>query len=127
MHGDYTRFTFNRDKKYTRVQKQQGRVDLDSDWNEYVQMVEDLRESLAINTIGCCGVPVPKSLSDWCDFDITVPSDVTWNGGFEIHLAGHHLRIMPGKIYVHGILCELNEEVRSSDDGSGTSVQAVQR
>ncbi len=34
MKGDFTRFTFNANKHYNRVLKQQGRVDLDADWNE---------------------------------------------------------------------------------------------
>ena len=36
MSGDYTRFTFDPLKRYSGVRMQQGRVQLDSDWNEEV-------------------------------------------------------------------------------------------
>ena len=34
MKGDFSRRTFNRRKHYNAVLKQQGRVDVDADWNE---------------------------------------------------------------------------------------------
>jgi hypothetical protein len=34
MKGDFSRIRYAPEKHYTRVLKQQGRVDLDSDWNE---------------------------------------------------------------------------------------------
>ena len=34
MKGDFTRNTFDPDKHFLRVLMQQGRVQLDSDWNE---------------------------------------------------------------------------------------------
>ena len=34
MRGDFTRDSFNPAKAYTRVLMQQGRVQLDADWNE---------------------------------------------------------------------------------------------
>lgn len=36
MKGDFTRRTFKKEKHYSGVLKQQGRVDLDEDWNESV-------------------------------------------------------------------------------------------
>ena len=39
MGGDYTRFTFDPKKHYAGVLKQQGRVDLDADWNELVEIM----------------------------------------------------------------------------------------
>ena len=38
MKGDFTRFTHDSTKHYTGVLKQQGRVDLDADWNEHVEI-----------------------------------------------------------------------------------------
>lgn len=61
MKGDYTRFTFDPKKHYTGVFKQQGRVDLDADWNEYVEMQEHLREIVNRDAIGLCGVPENES------------------------------------------------------------------
>ena len=50
MKGDFSRWTFNPDNHFTRVLMQQGRVQLDADWNEQVaillhtmrQMVSDM-------------------------------------------------------------------------------------
>src|ERR1700722_11798592 len=40
MAGDYTRWTFDPTKDYKSVFKQQGRVDLDADWNELVEITD---------------------------------------------------------------------------------------
>jgi hypothetical protein len=40
MGGDYTRWTFDPTKDYKGVLKQQGRVDLDADWNELVEIID---------------------------------------------------------------------------------------
>ena len=37
MKGDFSRFTYNPQNNYVSVLKQQGRVDLDSDWNEQAE------------------------------------------------------------------------------------------
>ncbi len=39
MSGDYTRFTFDPLKRYSGVLMQQGRVQLDSDWNEEIDIL----------------------------------------------------------------------------------------
>ncbi len=86
MKGDFTRFTHRPEKHYTRVLKQQGRVDLDADWNESVEIATHLERTEAIDVIGRCGVPIH-------------------GGGFEIDHAGAQLTISRGRIYVDGILC----------------------
>ena len=57
MRGDFTRLTFRRGKHYSDVLHQQGRVWLDSDWNEQVFDRLDLLEQETIDVIGGCGVP----------------------------------------------------------------------
>ncbi len=89
MKGDFTRFTHRPEKHYTRVLKQQGRVDLDADWNELVEVFTDLERTEAIDVIGRCGVPKT-------------------GGGFEVvpsEPGGTDLTISRGRIYVDGILC----------------------
>ena len=58
MKGDFTRFPFEAQKHFTRVLKQQGRVDLDADWNELVEILTHLDRTQAIDVIGRCGVPI---------------------------------------------------------------------
>ena len=94
MKGDFSKVTFNGEKHYRSVRLQQGRVQLDADWNEHVEIQEHLRQTEAIDVIGPAGVP--KS-----------------GGGFAITAQAladgltYALNIAPGRIYVDGILCEL--------------------
>ncbi len=88
MKGDFTRFTDDSRKQYTGVLKQQGRVDLDADWNEYVDIQKYLTATERKDVIGLCGVPLDSN-----GFKIQVTSD------------GGNLTISPGRIYVDGILC----------------------
>jgi hypothetical protein len=91
MKGDFTRFTFNPKKHYSSVLMQQGRVVLDADWNEQADILKHIRETEAVDVIGRCGAPL--------DF-----------GGFEVTPEGQGLKLSPGRIYVDGILCEIEEE-----------------
>ena len=45
MKGDFTRSTFDPTKGYSSVRQQQGRVQLDADWNEQVEIGDRLRET----------------------------------------------------------------------------------
>ncbi len=100
MKGDFTRFTHRPEKHYTRVLKQQGRVDLDADWNEWVEIVTHLERTEAIDVIGRCGAPIH-------------------GGGFEVEETadGSNLTISRGRIYVDGILCS-NEPAEPGEDAS---------
>lgn len=93
MKGDFTRFTYRPEKHYTRVLKQQGRVDLDADWNESVEIFTYLERTEAIDVIGRCGVPEHSD-------------------GFKVDRTddGSNLTISRGRIYVDGILCSNEAE-----------------
>src|SRR6266852_864884 len=92
MKGDFSRSTFDRRKHYVGVLHQQGRVWLDSDWNE------DVFERLAVlqtelcDVVGLSGVPSPGTA-----FQITPSTDPVNPDNF--HIAG-------GRCYVNGILCQ---------------------
>lgn len=107
MKGDFTRSTFQRQKHYTSVRMQQGRLQLDSDWNEQVDIQNYLRQSQVVDMVGsdsgapsvdpATGQPTRNS------FRVVVvalsnppkadePSD---------------LALIPGHFYASGVLCEL--------------------
>ena len=91
MKGDFTRDTFDLRKQFTRVLMQQGRVQLDADWNEQTSILLHYLQALASDIIGPHGGP-------------------TYNLGFGISVtnetaAGDFL-IGPGVYYVDGIRCE---------------------
>lgn len=88
--GDISRKTFDPKKHYSGVLQQQGRVQLDADWNEQLAIQQHRTETEAKDAIGLCGVPKK-------------------NGGFKVEKTpdGRDLAITPGRIYVDGLLCEL--------------------
>lgn len=105
MKGDFTRSTYDRRKRYSGVLKQQGRVDLDADWNELVAIRDALATTTRTDVIGPCGVPKV-------------------GGGFQIG-GGADLTISGGRIYVDGILCEIAESTYSTQPfGSGEALIA---
>ena len=88
MKGDFSRITFDPTKHYSRVLMQQGRVQLDADWNEQVAIILHRLETMAEDLIGPLGGG---------------PRD---KGGFEIESAGDDFKISKGRYYVGGMLCE---------------------
>jgi hypothetical protein len=97
MKGDFTRFTHAPAKRYTDVLKQQGRVDLDADWNEQSALRDRLARLATLDIIGPAGAPET-------------------GGGFAVGISadGQDLTLSPGRMYVDGILCELDEEATYS-------------
>jgi Family of unknown function (DUF6519) len=93
--GDFTRDTFSllNPRRYSRVFMQQGRVQLDADWNEQVSILLDYLRNLAGDLIGPYGGP-----KDNCGFEITVGDEKK------------DLKIGKGRYYVNGIFCENFEE-----------------
>jgi hypothetical protein len=55
MQGDFTRNTFDKNKHLLRVLMQQGRVQLDADWNEQVSIFWHYLQTLAEDLIGSHG------------------------------------------------------------------------
>jgi hypothetical protein len=90
--GDYTRFTHQPRKRYSGVLMQQGRVQLDADWNEGVESAARRWELQAIDTFS--GSAVPETTPD--AFELTA-------------LAGPppDLAIGVGRFYVDGLLAEV--------------------
>ncbi|MDH5543385.1 MAG: DUF6519 domain-containing protein [Nitrospinota bacterium] len=87
MKGDYSRFTFRKEKHYSGVRMQQGRVQLDADWNEQHDINTHLDRTTRVDTFGLSGGPQE-------------------NAGFKIVSKDFKLHLTPGRYYVNGILCE---------------------
>ena len=95
MKADLTRNTFDHLKHYLRVLKQQGRVQLDSDWNEQIAILLHYLETLATDLIGPAGGPRQNY-----GFGI---SPLLPNAKSPI---ANDFRIGLGRYYVDGRLCE---------------------
>ncbi|HEX9982029.1 MAG TPA: DUF6519 domain-containing protein [Thermoanaerobaculia bacterium] len=88
MKGDFTRLTHDSAKRYSKVRKQQGRADLDADFNEQVDIQAHRTELETIDVVGQTGFP-------------------KGNGCAVSVLANGTLQIAPGRAYVDGLLAEL--------------------
>ena len=100
MKGDFTRRTFRRRNHYRGVLLQQGRVALDADWNEQVEIQDHLDRTTTLDTVGRHGAPAGDAGMEI----VCATGDITKGG-----CKADELRISNGRYYVDGILCE-NEE-----------------
>ena len=95
MKGDFTRLTFDPTKHYSRVLEQQGRVQVDSDFNEMNDIHRYFSRMLAADLIGPHGGPgnsfIIAAAKNENNQDVLRDFEVT---------LGHY--------YVEGILCENN-------------------
>lgn len=87
MKGDFSRLTFDPVQGFTHVLRQQGRVDIDADWNEQQAIHSHLDRTARRDMIGPSGAPIG-------------------NAGFAISPAAG-LEIGAGRFYVDGQLVEL--------------------
>lgn len=88
MSGDYSRQRFDAKNHFSSVLMQQGRVQLDADWNELVDILDRRLRAETTDIIG--RAVVPKETPD----------------GFRIQLAAGALTIGRGRMYVDGLLAE---------------------
>ena len=88
MKGDFSRSTFQSDRPYTGVRMQQGRVPVDADWNEQVDITDYQRRRAIADIIGgCC---IPESAPD----------------SFRVSVSGREVRVEGGRAWVQGALAE---------------------
>ena len=92
MSGDYSRHSFDPLKRYSATLLQQGRVALDSDWNEWVASVERRLRAGTVDTIG--RTTVPRETADGFRITLSVA-----NGA-------QSMAIGRGRMYVDGLVAE---------------------
>src|SRR5438067_13934204 len=91
MKGDFSRSTFRRASHYDGVRLQQGRVPLDAEMNELVDVQNHLRTATARDVIGPARAP---RFRDACR--------VAW--------AERNVAFSTGRVYVDGRLCDSEGE-----------------
>jgi hypothetical protein len=93
MTGDFSRTSQDWTKSYTGVLMQQGRVQVDADWNEQLALALHRTHTETRDVIGRCGTPKDED-------------------GFKISATprGDDFFIHPGRYYVDGLLCEIDPE-----------------
>ena len=96
MSGDYSRLTFDPARNYAAVRMQQGRVALDSDWNEQADLLDRRARAAIIDMVGRFFAVTPEA------FAITSESS--------------GLSIGRGRLYLDGLLAENHGAGRAAWD-----------
>lgn len=97
MSGDYSRVRFDPRLDMAAVLMQQGRVQLDSDWNEWVAVLDRRLRAGSVDTFGVN--PQPGVVG------VAVVSPQTPDA-FKVEAAGGNITIGRGRMYVDGLLAE---------------------
>ena len=109
MHGDYTRSAYRPEQRYSSVRMQQGRVWLDGDWNEQVELDDHRRRTLVGDVVGCCGAPAGEA-------------------GFAVRVAPvlgggpPDLLFSSGRVWARGMLCALLAEPKVAVTATAATV-----
>jgi hypothetical protein len=137
MKGDFSRFTFDPTKHYRSVYMQQGRVQLDADWNEQIDILNHYLESHLLDLLGPSAGPrasagfkitmverhveeqetmlLPRVRDQKSEGGKAEPGDQAEAGKDRGNEAAFDFRISHGHYYVDGILCENDEGVLFSE------------
>jgi hypothetical protein len=172
MGSDISRYTFDPNKHYSGVRQQQGRVNLDADWNEQVDIAAHRVERETFDVIGQSGAPRDNAgfqiqpmpapsltwspntfFAQWTEIvdsngsvEIAITAGISgttaphWptaigapalsdgSSGLTWQLVGSDLTISPGRIYVEGLLCELEATPVPIENftGDGTGAPGTQ-
>lgn len=114
MKGDFSRQTFDSTRHFTTVRMQQGRVQLDADWNEQADLALYRVETEAADVIGGCGGPLDAAafgiVLDLDDLDAAEKARLQALDPPYAIVAGDFV-LTPGRYYVDGILCESEHAV----------------
>lgn len=108
MKADLTRLTFDKAKHYRAVQQQQGRVQLDSDWNEQNDIAAHRIETETVDVVGHCGAPlhadgfrlVPNAAA------LTAAETAREENKNPPPFVGANLLLTGGRFYAGGVLAE---------------------
>ena len=93
MSFDTSRFTFNPWNDYSGVVMEQGRVQLDSDWNEWIAEISRRIQAGTLDILGRAVYPATTPSA----FQIAASTDASGQ---------NHITIGPGRMYVDGLLAE---------------------
>jgi hypothetical protein len=118
MKGDFTRDTYDAAKHFSRVLMQQGRVQLDADWNEQTSILLHYMRTLAMDIFGPYAGPadhmgfdlITKGPSSDQQIDAIEP-DAERAAYLKQKVNDGDVVIGTGRYYVHGVLVENNRAI----------------
>lgn len=108
MKGDFSRPTFDPARHYAEVKMQQGRVQLDADWNEQGAIMRHRTQTETMDALGRCGGPLHASAFGVTTFAALSAAEkayvqARYPGFVE---GGGNFLLTAGRYYVDGILVE---------------------
>ncbi|HEY5756512.1 MAG TPA: DUF6519 domain-containing protein [Steroidobacter sp.] len=106
MKADFTRSTYRQDKHYSSVRLQQGRVQLDADWNESADIVAHRIETETLDTVGQSGGPMTAAGFALATDVAVLPASQQSVATSLLPLDPGDFIISAGRYYVEGVLCE---------------------
>jgi hypothetical protein len=114
MKGDFTRDTFDSSNHFSRVLMQQGRVQLDADWNEQTAILLHYLRTLAKDILGPHAGPagelgfeiITRDMPDAAARVDAMESDEERRKVLKEAIQGGNALIGPGRYYVNGLLVE---------------------
>ena len=117
MKGDFTRTTFQAEKRYSRVLMQQGRVQMDADWNEQLDITAHRVETETVDTIGQCGGSIHDAgfrlVADKSELTDEEKATLLEEFG-ALTLGEGDFLITSGRYYIDGILVENEDTLRQT-------------
>ncbi|HET8934754.1 MAG TPA: DUF6519 domain-containing protein [Polyangiales bacterium] len=106
MRGDFSIDRFDRSKHFNRVLKQQGRVDLEADWNEQASIAAHHMRTMLVDLVGSAAGPVGNAgfgVVDWANLTDAQKKELAAQK-LEPEMGNFLFR--PGRYYVNGLLVE---------------------
>jgi hypothetical protein len=113
--GDITRLLIQPRKHYVGARMQQGRVVLDSDFNEEAALAGEERRRALLDIVGPTGSPDDGFAADLEIGDEVTIHPVSFGGGPPVDTLNYRLR--PGTMYVSGLRFEHNERTLGGQTG----------
>src|SRR5918999_215578 len=100
MTTDITRATFQPSKHYRAMLQQQGRVQLDADWNDQVAIEAHRDQTMTRDVVGSCGAPMENAGVGLIDVADLSADEQAWLTGLGIlPLASGDFLIGRGRFY----------------------------
>jgi hypothetical protein len=109
MKGDFTRDTFDPVKHYQQVRMQQGRAQIDADWNEQAALAARREETTTADLLGHCGGPADDAaFAVFTDATQLTADEKGHLRDLQVNppLATGDFFVSAGRYYVDGIQCE---------------------
>jgi hypothetical protein len=119
MKADLSRSTFSRAKRYRDVRLQQGRVQLDADFNEYVDLAAHRVETETVDVVGRCGAPMHAAGFRLAATVAQLPVEQQAAATALGPLAPGDFFLSAGRFYAGGWLCESDAPCKLSGQAAG--------